>query len=71
MPVGWYLTGFDDGQRATVEELGDVDGAGALVEDKAEGHGADRPCGGRVSRRLRNYEFNPVWAFLPDQAWLR
>ena len=49
MPVGWYLTGFDDGQRATVEELGDVDGAGALVEGKAEGRGADRPCGGRAA----------------------
>ena len=24
-----------------------------------------------VSRRVRNYEFNPVWGFLPDQAWLR
>jgi len=24
-----------------------------------------------VSMRLRNYEFNPVWDFLVDQAWLR
>ena len=24
-----------------------------------------------VSRRLRNYEYNPVWGFLADQAWLR
>jgi ABC-type transport system substrate-binding protein/DNA-binding SARP family transcriptional activator len=24
-----------------------------------------------VSRRLRNYEFNPVWDLLVDQAWLR
>ena len=24
-----------------------------------------------VSKRLRNYEFNPVWGFLADQAWLR
>jgi ABC-type transport system substrate-binding protein len=24
-----------------------------------------------VSRRLRNYEYNPVWGFLVDQAWLR
>jgi len=24
-----------------------------------------------VSRRLRNYENNPVWGFLLDQSWLR
>jgi peptide/nickel transport system substrate-binding protein len=24
-----------------------------------------------VSKRLHNYEFNPVWGFLADQAWLR
>jgi peptide/nickel transport system substrate-binding protein len=24
-----------------------------------------------VSERLRNYEYNPVWGFLADQAWLR
>ena len=24
-----------------------------------------------VSKRLRNYEFNPVWDLLVDQAWLR
>ena len=24
-----------------------------------------------VSKRLRNYQFNPVWGFLADQAWLR
>jgi YVTN family beta-propeller protein len=24
-----------------------------------------------TSRRLRNYEYNPVWGFLADQAWLR
>jgi YVTN family beta-propeller protein len=24
-----------------------------------------------VSKRLENYEFNPVWGFLADQAWLR
>jgi peptide/nickel transport system substrate-binding protein len=24
-----------------------------------------------VSRRLRNYEYNPLWGFLADQAWLR
>lgn len=23
-----------------------------------------------VSRRLRNFEFNPVWGFLPDQSWI-
>ena len=23
-----------------------------------------------VSKRLRNYEYNPVWGFLPDQSWL-
>jgi peptide/nickel transport system substrate-binding protein len=23
-----------------------------------------------VSKRLRNYEYNPVWGFLADQAWL-
>jgi peptide/nickel transport system substrate-binding protein len=23
-----------------------------------------------VSKRLRNYEFNPVWGFLADQSWL-
>jgi YVTN family beta-propeller protein len=23
-----------------------------------------------VSRRLRNYEYNPVWGFLADQSWL-
>ena len=24
-----------------------------------------------VSKRLRNYEYNPIWGFLADQAWLR
>ncbi len=24
-----------------------------------------------VSKRLRNYEYNPVWGFLADQSWLR
>jgi peptide/nickel transport system substrate-binding protein len=24
-----------------------------------------------VSRRLRNYQYNPNWGFLADQAWLR
>jgi hypothetical protein len=24
-----------------------------------------------VSKRLHNYEFNPVWGILVDQAWLR
>jgi peptide/nickel transport system substrate-binding protein len=24
-----------------------------------------------VSKRLKNYEFNPVWGFLADQSWLR
>jgi peptide/nickel transport system substrate-binding protein len=24
-----------------------------------------------VSKRLRNYEYNPVWGFLVDQSWLR
>jgi peptide/nickel transport system substrate-binding protein len=23
-----------------------------------------------VSRRLHNYEYNPVWGFLADQSWL-
>jgi peptide/nickel transport system substrate-binding protein len=23
-----------------------------------------------VSSRLRNYQYNPVWGFLPDQSWL-
>jgi peptide/nickel transport system substrate-binding protein len=23
-----------------------------------------------ISKRLRNYEYNPVWGFLADQAWL-
>jgi len=23
-----------------------------------------------VSKRLRNYEYNPVWGFLADQGWL-
>lgn len=23
-----------------------------------------------VSKRLRNYEYNPVWGFLADQSWL-
>ena len=23
-----------------------------------------------VSSRLRNYEYNPVWGFLPDQSWV-
>jgi peptide/nickel transport system substrate-binding protein len=23
-----------------------------------------------VSRRLHNYEFNPVWGFMPDQSWV-
>jgi len=23
-----------------------------------------------VSRRLHNYEYNPVWGFLTDQSWL-
>jgi hypothetical protein len=24
-----------------------------------------------ISRRLSNYQFNPVWGFLTDQAWLQ
>ena len=24
-----------------------------------------------VSERLGNYQFNPVWGFIADQAWLR
>jgi hypothetical protein len=24
-----------------------------------------------TSRRLRNYEYNPVWGFLVDQSWVR
>ena len=24
-----------------------------------------------VSQRLGNYQFNPVWGFLPDQSWVR
>jgi peptide/nickel transport system substrate-binding protein len=24
-----------------------------------------------VSQRLRNYQYNPIWGFLADQAWLR
>jgi len=24
-----------------------------------------------TSRRLRNYQYNPVWGFLADQSWLR
>jgi len=24
-----------------------------------------------MSRRLGNYQYNPVWGFLADQAWLR
>jgi peptide/nickel transport system substrate-binding protein len=24
-----------------------------------------------VSQRLRNYQYNPMWGFLADQAWLR
>ena len=24
-----------------------------------------------VSKRLANYQFNPVWGFIADQAWLR
>lgn len=24
-----------------------------------------------TSSRLRNYQYNPVWGFLPDQSWLR
>jgi ABC-type transport system substrate-binding protein len=24
-----------------------------------------------TSSRLRNYQYNPVWGFLADQAWLR
>jgi ABC-type transport system substrate-binding protein len=24
-----------------------------------------------VSTRLHNYQYNPVWGFLPDQSWLR
>ena len=23
-----------------------------------------------TSRRLRNYQYNPVWGFLADQSWL-
>jgi hypothetical protein len=23
-----------------------------------------------VSKRLHNYEYNPVWGFLADQSWL-
>jgi hypothetical protein len=25
---------------------------------------------GIVSKRLHNYEYNPVWGFLADQSWL-
>jgi hypothetical protein len=39
------------------------------------GAGQDRAHGGGevdlVSKRLRNYEYNPVWGILVDQAWLR
>jgi ABC-type transport system substrate-binding protein len=24
-----------------------------------------------TSSRLHNYQYNPVWGFLPDQSWLR
>ena len=24
-----------------------------------------------TSRRLRNYEYSPIWDFVADQAWLR
>jgi hypothetical protein len=24
-----------------------------------------------VSKRIDNYQFNPVWGFIADQAWLR
>jgi hypothetical protein len=24
-----------------------------------------------TSRRLRNYQYNPVWDFLADQSWVR
>ena len=24
-----------------------------------------------VSKRVRNYEYHPVWGFLVDQGWLR
>ena len=24
-----------------------------------------------TSRRLRNYQYNPVWGFLADQSWVR
>jgi ABC-type transport system substrate-binding protein len=24
-----------------------------------------------ISARLRNYQYNPIWGFLADQAWLR
>ena len=34
-----------------------------------------RPVSMRVveltSRRLRNYQYNPVWGFLADQSWVR
>jgi hypothetical protein len=23
-----------------------------------------------TSRRLRNYQYNPVWGFLADQSWV-
>lgn len=35
-----------------VEELGDVDGAGALVESKAEGRRTDLPFGGSGALRI-------------------
>ena len=24
-----------------------------------------------VSKRLRNYQYHPVWGFMADQAWLK
>jgi len=30
----------------------------------------DEPQIDLVSKRLHNYEYNPVWGFLADQAWL-
>jgi len=47
----------------------------ALLRGKAvdrQDFGGPEPVGvDLVSKRLRNYEFNPVWDLLVDQAWLR
>ena len=66
-------------QRAELLELSDPPKASArwesidrqLADDAAWAPDVNEREVDVVSERLRNYEYNPVWGFLADQAWLR